>query len=396
MKKNVLLIIPMLLIGMVTNAQITVTNAVFPSVNTTFDTKLINGLQNVTITPAGPNQTWDMSNLQGTNVNYTATDASTGTHASLFPTATIILPEFGGTTGEGYVQVDANQMSTVGIVATIDGLVTNFPVPLGQPRIDLVTPMNYSDATASSFDFQVALDPHNPAGTQLDSVISTFEVQSGGLVTIDSIRVSFNTIRTTEVDAWGNLKTPYGQFDVLRLRKVDTTNTVLDVKISVFGIPNVLWQDPTDPNGLGVDPAELASLGIGIDTIITYEFWSTTEQQPILTYITDGNGSPTYGQYATWPVSTRGIDETAIEVNAYPNPAQDNFTLDLKNIEAGDYTLKMYNVIGKEVRSIPFRYSNGMKLLVQTGDLQNGTYVYRIVDEDSKSLVTRRIIVSRP
>jgi hypothetical protein len=396
MKKNVLLIIPILLIGMMANAQITVTNAVFPSANQYFETAIINGLQNVNITAAGPNQTWDMSNLQGTTINYTVQNAATGSSSSLFPTATIILPEFGGTTGEGYVKVDANSMQTVGIVATIDGLVSNFPVPLGQPRVDLETPLNYSDVSSNSFDFQVTLDPHNPPGTQLDSVISDFETQAGGLISIDSIRVTFTTNRTTEVDAWGNLTTPTGSYDVLRLRKVDTTNTVLEVKISVFGIPNVLWQDPTDPNGLGVNPADLEALGIGIDTIITYDFWSATEQQPILSYVTDGSGSPTYGQYALIANNTRGIVESGLEVIAYPNPATDNFTLEMNHFEVGDYTLKMYNIIGKEVKSIPFRYSDGMKLSVQTGDLQNGTYVYRILNKNKESLVTRRIIVSRP
>ena len=331
MKKNVLLIIPILLFGLITNAQITVTNSVFATTNQSFETAIINGLQNVNITPAGPNQTWDMSNLQGTPINYTAADASAGTYFSLFPTSSIILPEFGGTTGDAYVQVDANQMLTIGIVATIDGLVSDFPVPLGQPRVDLQTPMNYNDVSASSFDFQVALDPHNPSGTQLDSIITEFENQAGGFVTIDSIRLTFNTNRTTEVDAWGNLTTPTDAYDVLRLRKVDTTNTILEVKISVLGSPNVLWQDPTDPNGLNVDPAALESLGIGIDTIITYEFWSATEQQSILTYVTDGNGTPTYGQYARAASNTKGIMGSTIEVNAYPNPATDNFTLEMKN-----------------------------------------------------------------
>jgi hypothetical protein len=140
----------------------------------------------------------------------------------------------------------------------------------------------------------------------------------------------------------------------------------------------------------------LEALGIGIDTIITYDFWSATEQQPILSYVTDGSGSPTYGQYALIANNTRGIVESGLEVVAYPNPATDNFTLEMNHFEGGDYTLKMYNIIGKEVKSIPFRYSDGMKLSVQTGDLQNGTYVYRILNKNKESLVTRRIIVSRP
>lgn len=394
MKKNVLLILPILLLGLITNAQITVTDAVFAGANQPYSTNIVNGLQRIDVTAAGPNQTWDMRNLQGTPADYTSADASTGTYFSLFPTSNIILPEFGGTTGDAYVAVTANQMATVGILATIDGFVTDFPVPLTQPRIDLVTPMNYGDNSTSTFGFQVALDPHNPPGTQLDSLITDLETTAGGILTIDSIRVTFNTNRSTEVDAWGLLRTPAGDFDVLRLRKVDETNTVLEVKISVFGVPNVLWQDPSDPNGLNIPAGDLPF--VGLDTIITYEYWDENEKQPILKYLADSQEDPTFGQYTRVSVDTKGISDGTAKVSAYPNPATNNFTLDIKNFAAGDYTLKMYNIIGKEVKEIPFRYNGDTKMLVQTGDLNPGTYVYRILNDNDESLITRRIIIIRP
>ncbi len=393
MKKN-LLLLPLLLMVIMTNAQITVTNTAFASPGQMFETNIVNGLQRIDITPAGPNQTWDMADLQGTAVDFTATAASTGSSFALFPSSTLILPEIGGIAGDGYVKVETNQMSTIGVVATIDGFVSNFPVPLTTPRIDMQTPMNYNNMSSSSFGFQVALDPHNPTGTQLDSLITALEVGAGGLLQIDSIRVTFTTNRTSEVDAWGNLTTPKGTYDVLRLKKTDLTNTTLHVKISVFGIPNVLWQDPADPNGLNVDPSSLPF--IGVDTIITYEFWDATEQQPILKCLTDASGTPTYGQYARSASSTKGVDFSNGKVYAYPNPATDNFTLELSNFEAGDYTLKMYNIIGKEVKSIDFRYSGDTKMLVPTEDLKAGTYIYRIITEDNESLISRRIIIVKP
>lgn len=396
MKKNVLLICSMLFLGLITNAQITVTDAVFPSVNQSFETNIVNGLQRIDVTPAGPNQTWDMADLQGTPVDYTAMDATQGTHASLFSNADIILPEFGGTTGEAYVNVTANTMETVGLVLTLDGLISDFPVQLSQPRVDLRTPLNYGDTDSDAFGFQIIVDPHTPAGTPLDSIITEFENAAGGIITIDSIRSTVTTNRSSEVDAYGSLTTPAGTFDVLRLKTVDTTNTVIEIKISVFGAPSVIWQDPTDPNGLGVDPGDLEALGVGLDTIMTFDFWDANEKQPILKYVLDSDGSTTYGQYARTTVNTKGIVGSDLKVNAYPNPATDNFMLEMQNFEAGDYTLKMYNIIGKEVKSIPFRYNGDTKILVQTGDLNPGTYVYRIVNDNDEHLITRRIIIVRP
>lgn len=399
MKKNVLLILPLLLMALITNAQITVTNTAFASVGQTFQTNVVNGLQRIDITPAGPNQTWDMADLQGTPIDFTIAAAASGAAGANFPTATIIMPEIGGVAGDGYVKVSANQMETVGVFATIDGLITDFPVKLMPSRIDLITPMNYQNTSSSVYNLQVVLDPHTPAGTALDSSITALEASTGNppLVTVDSLRITFSATRTTEVDAWGSLTTPTGTYDVLRLKKVDYTNTVLEVKVTFFGVPNTLWQNLSDPNNvLGVDPATLP-FG-GLDTIVTYEFWDENEQQPILKALTGSDGeTATYGQYARQTgTSTKGQALTNGKAYVYPNPATDNFTLELKNFEAGDYTLKMYNMLGKEVKNVPFRYSGDTKMLIQTDDLNAGTYIYRIVNENNEHLITRKIIIVQP
>lgn len=394
MKKNVLSVIALVIGVIAMDAQITVTNSVFATAGVTLNRNIVNGLGRIDITPAGPNQTWDMADLQGTTADYTVVAASSGNAFASFPTTDIILPEIGGIAGDGYVKVDANQMSTIGVVATLDGFVTDAVVQLTSPRIDLQTPLNYGDTNTGSYGFQIALDPHEPAGTQLDSLITALEADAGGLVTIDSIRVTFTTNSTSEVDAWGDLTTPAGTFDVLRLKRIDETNVDLDVKITVFGIPNVLWQDPADPNGLNVDPSGLPF--VGQDTIFTYEFWSTTEQQPILKANTDADGTtPSYGQYKTLSTSTNSV-LAKYDVSAYPNPAIDNFTLEMNGLDNGEYNLKMYNIIGKSIKSVPFRIDGDTKLNISTSDLDAGTYIYRIVNAENQSLLTRRVIVLKP
>jgi hypothetical protein len=396
MKKNLLALMLMVFAGSIAlNAQTTVTNAVFPTAGTELKTKIVNGLQRIDITAAGGNQVWDMSDLVGTQMPYTVPAASTGAGFALFPNTDVILPEIGGVAGEAYIKLDANQMSTIGIIGTIDGFVSNLPVKLTAPRIDLITPMNFGDTSTSTIAFQVALDPHAVPGSALDSTISALEAGAGGLLVIDSIRVTFTTQRGTKVDAWGDLTTPSGNFNVLRLKKTDYTNTVLEVKLTIFGIPNVLWQNPADPNGLNVDPSSLPF--VGLDTIITYEFWNDDYQQPILKALTEADGvTPTYGEFYDSGVSTRGTNLKSISVNAFPNPATSYFTLDLKGLEAGDYSVKLYNILGSEVKSTPFRFNGDTKLTVETNGLDAGTYVYRIVNNKNETLATRRIIVVRP
>ena len=225
-------------------------------------------------------------------------------------------------------------------------------------------------------------------------IITALEADAGGLVTIDSIRVTFTTNSTSEVDAWGDLATPAGTFDVLRLKRIDETDVALEVKITVFGIPNVLWQDPADPTGLNVDPSGLPF--VGQDTIYTYEFWSATEQQPILKANTESDGTTaSYGQYKTLGTNTNGILAN-YDVKAYPNPAIDNFTLEMNGLDNGEYNLKIYSIIGKNIKSVPFRIEGDTKLNITTTDLDAGTYIYRIVNAENKNLLTRRIIVVKP
>jgi hypothetical protein len=396
MKKNVLSAIALFVGIIAMNAQITVTNSVFATAGVDLNRNIVNSnrLNRIDLTAPGPNQTWDMTDLQGNSENYTVQAASSGAAFANFPSTDIILPEIGGIAGDGYRKVDANQMSTVGVVATLDGFVTDAIVTLSSPRIDLQTPMNYGDTYTDSYGFQIALDPHEPAGTDLDSLITALEVEAGGLVAIDSIRVTFTTNSISEIDAWGSLATPSGTYDVLRLKKIDETNVLLEVKITVFGIPNVLWQDPADPAGLNIDPSGLPF--VGQDTIYTYEFWNDNEKQPVLKANTAADGSnATYGQYKTFNTNTNSVLQN-YDVSAYPNPAVNDFTLEMNGFDNGEYTLKMYNIIGKNIKNVPFKMEGDTKLTVTTNELDAGTYIYRLVNDDNKNLLTRRVIVIKP
>jgi len=156
----------------------------------------------------------------------------------------------------------------------------------------------------------------------------------------------------------------------------------------------VLWQDPADPNGLNIDPSGLPF--VGLDTIYTYEFWNNNESQPILKANTEADGTTaSYGQYKTFNTNTNSVFQN-YDVRAYPNPAIDNFTLEMNGFENGEYSLKLYNIIGKNIKNVPFRIEGDTEINIATSDLDAGTYIYRIVDNDNQSLLTQRIIVVKP
>jgi hypothetical protein len=56
----------------------------------------------------------------------------------------------------------------------------------------------------------------------------------------------------------------------------------------------------------------------------------------------------------------------------------------------------MYNILGKEVKNVPFRYSGDTKMLIQTDNLNAGTYIYRILNDNNEHLITRKMIIVQP
>lgn len=393
MKKNLLSII--FLIGMVTaiQAQITVTNSIFPQVGDDFDISIANSFAPLAITPAGGNQTWDFTALTGTSADFTVGDATTGAAAAIYPTAHIIIPEFGGVAGDGYVKVDANEMSTVGVIGSLAGFVSNFPIRYDPIQVEIQTPLMATSSFSSSYAFIEAIDPHDPPGTAIDTLITNIELQLLGVVVVDSVRVIFTANRQSDVDAWGTVNLPNASFDVLRLRSFDITNTQVEAKVTTLGLPNPNWQTPAD---LGIDVSAFPF--IGQDTVVSYDFWNDTEKMPIVSMTTAPDGTTIeYAAYlSSFATSTEDIRTISTSVRTYPNPAYEELNIELKNFDNGNYTLKMYNIIGKQIWKKTYFVNEERTIKLDVSKLRKGTYIYTIFDEKGRNITTRRVMVIKP
>jgi serine protease len=71
----------------------------------------------------------------------------------------------------------------------------------------------------------------------------------------------------------------------------------------------------------------------------------------------------------------------------YPNPAQNNFTVDL-GVDAKNAKITVYNSLGQEMMS---QNLNGSKLTLSTDKLANGNYIIRVVS-DNKTSVKKFVI----
>lgn len=72
------------------------------------------------------------------------------------------------------------------------------------------------------------------------------------------------------------------------------------------------------------------------------------------------------------------------KVSVYPNPTSDFFAV---SETEGISTLKVYNLVGKEMRS--FDVSDGLKYNIS--DLPNGMYLVQLISENKNIVNTQRL-----
>jgi len=117
--------------------------------------------------------------------------------------------------------------------------------------------------------------------------------------------------RTTTVDGYGSITTPYGTFDALRI-KHDITET--DSIYYTFPFIGALW------------------VPIPIPASHEYEWWTNGQLEPILRISTSefgGNETITAIEYRdNFNAALAGIEETEINFTVYPNPVSNELTID--------------------------------------------------------------------
>ncbi len=391
--KNSLLFVLSLLFLNTTFAQITVTNAVFASAGDDLKTRQATSFGSVSnITASGPNQTWDYTSITGGDLTtYTVTAAASGVSAALFPDGNIILPD-NNLGGDNYIKVNTNSMEVLGFAGDFLGIGVNFPVRFDDARTIIETPLTYQTTYTDNSDFLVALKLSDI--TQLKDFVDSLLMGTG--IVVDSLRVTYSDTTYNDVDAWGTLTVPEtGTFNVLRLRQETHSYTKIEMRGSLGPI-SFGWTDPSDVPGAPPIPFG------GSDTTLFYNYFNDVAKEPIavcqigfptdeptritnITYKSDLGSGTTFGFAAVLP-----------SASAFPNPAVETLNIKLRNFDAGDYEVKLYNVIGRELMSQKHSINGDENIKINVANLNRGTYLYSIIDSRGNTILTKRVMVARP
>lgn len=364
------------------SAQITITAATFPAVGDTFRYALdLNVEGNDFITPPGGSQVWNFTQLNREQTFETVYRApNTGTQSANFPGAELLVV---GANGESYYNVTNNKVELLGYAGGDPAnLGVNVLARFSPPIIERRSPLMFFDINQQTTDLNL------PFST--DALPDSLLANIPGSQFIDSIRVRVNFQRLDVADGWGTLQIP-GMLmpaPVLREKRTEYTTTNLDVHSFLGWIPV--------PAGSGGGLLDF----LGTDTTVSYRYYSNTDKEELAAVTLNNEGSSVeFVRFKNFGNLTPAIETEApgaAGVQAFPNPAIQWVRFDCTNLPADEYTLKIFNIVGKVVWKNTYAISGSKSIRVDLDEFKKGTYLYSLVDQKGVIIGTKRLVVVKP
>jgi hypothetical protein len=311
-------------------AQITITDADMPSVNDIIIYSLTNDIQGQDPVLTGANYTWDYSLLQSTSQRLDTFETVSSTplayqfyfnNGFLYSTweasyamkgIDIGVPQVPITDVYNFFKNSSAEYSNVGFGSNINGVPSstrNIPVD-----VEYVFPLNYGNTNVSNSEFGISVPTFGFYGQSLE--------------------------RTDTVDGWGELTTPYGTFDCLRVKsvlsKIDTTY----IDFVSFGTTVTRPEE------------------------IEYKWLANGMSTPVLKIVTTG-GNITTIEYQD-NLSTVGVAELEQikSINFFPNPTKDYLSITFNSLKSSSIDVEIKDINGKMIGTESYAVAEGDNLML--------------------------------
>lgn len=299
-------------------------------------------------TPAGPNQTWDYGELNNYDTDFVAFGPSQWYEGhQLFPNA-----NFGseGEDGNVFFRKNDEAFDLIGVYGDLLGTGEIQPMAFQPYQRQIAFPMTFGQ---------------NWQNTSTLKFKSTDPEDFGGIG--DSLVVTLTTYRTGVVDSWGNIITPLGDFEALRLHTKDST--VQNVKIFSFGIPLV----NEDETSLSHTYSFVSNSANSKYTLVQY------------TYHPEDDLISNVQWQMTSPVLATDYYPKKEQPEIYPNPSSDEFKIN--NLTLGDQV----SIFALNGQVLSKHIVSDKNMTFDVRDLSKGNYIIFIQGKNGISSKTLNI-----
>jgi len=363
MKKIILLLVISLTINNLINSQIVINNSDMPSAGNKINVSTAASAGTTDYTLTGTNYTWDFSSL-------VPLSQTVDTFVTVLSTPIYYYPSYILSANQALKQPNVNlsviQMSNVynfynsttsayslvGYAAQISGI----PIPLKYNTADRIFkfPLNYGN-----------VDSTNSSATMNVASLGYFGETKN---------------RKNTVDGWGTLKTPYGTFQVMRIKSVIYQKDTLHMDTIPFPFPAVV-RNITEYKWVGK--------GFGI---------------PLLEIVETSYGIlPAFTTTITYIDSVRNLNPFGIEkviandnISIYPNPANSQFTINYNLSKSADVDIRIFDLTGKEIKILEQgfkdRGKNQKTFYPANENIRKGIYFIKL--KFNQNTYTRKLVIT--
>jgi hypothetical protein len=115
--------------------------------------------------------------------------------------------------------------------------------------------------------------------------------------------------------------------------------------------------------------------GIPGTSEIKFTFYSVNSPEDSLQFI---------GHYEASPVGIKDVKSSELSLIAFPNPADDKFSISYKGLSSGEATLEVYNMLGSRVSATILKNNEGV-VTIPTEHLKAGVYFYTLTGNGKTS-----------
>lgn len=348
-------------------AQITIDNNDLPTAGDKKRVSIAQIVPGINFTATGANHLWDFSSLQwiSQDVDTFLTIAQTGityqvvfaniplnpNRANLATKTTLQAPPIGGISISDVVAFFYNSTASykqVGYGAGINGFPT--PIPFNNHDIIYNFPLNFNDQDSSNSDFSLSIPGLGYYG--------------------------YTQKRVNICDGWGTLITPFGQFDVLRVKSTINGRDTLHIDTLGFGF------------------------GFNRPVVREYKWLGKNHDIPLLQINTIvGFGGTETINLIRYQDSLRTLSVNEIplmtNVSVNPNPATEIVSIDVTLIRQDEVSIQLFSLDGKKVADVykgtllPGR--NSLILYTKLYNLSSG-YYQLMIESNSDRRVEKLVI----